>query len=263
MQRISIPSIKSLLDLSGKVAVITGSGYGMGQGIASRLSEAGASIVIHFHSHHRNAKMFASQIRKTGRNAIIFQADLTKRVEVNSLFHHAKSHFGEVDILINNAGIYPVSHTLETSEEEWNDVLDINLKSIHFCTQAAGNIMKNQDSGVIINISSIESIFPANMHAHYCASKAGVNQYTKSTARELAPYGIRVNAVSPGLIWKEGIEESWPDGVTRWLDSVPLKRIGHSADIADACLFLASPAARWITGINLIVDGGASTRPAF
>ena len=263
MQKTNIPSVNSLLDLSGNVAVITGSGSGMGQGIASRLSEAGASIVVHFYSHHRSAEKFAFQIRNTGGNAIILQADLTKRVEVTSLFNQAKNHFGKVDILINNAGIYPVSHALETSEEEWDAVLDTNLKTIYFCTQEAGKIMKNQGGGVIINISSIESIFPANMHAHYNASKAGVNQYTKSTARELAPYGIRVNAVSPGLIWKEGIEESWPEGVTRWLDSVPLKRIGHSADIADACLFLASPAARWITGINLIVDGGASTRPAF
>jgi NAD(P)-dependent dehydrogenase (short-subunit alcohol dehydrogenase family) len=263
MQRINIPSVNSLLDLSGKIAVITGSGYGIGQGIASRLSEAGASIVVHFYSHQRNAEKLASQVRNTGGNAIILQADLTKRVEVTSLFNQTTSHFGKIDILINNAGIYPVSHTLETSEEEWDTVLDTNLKTIYLCTQEAGKIMKNQGGGVIINISSIESIFPANMHAHYCASKAGVNQYTKSTARELAPYGIRVNAVSPGLIWKEGIEESWPEGVTRWLDSVPLKRIGHSADVADACLFLASPAARWITGINLIVDGGASTRPAF
>ncbi len=263
MQKISIPSVNSLLDFSGKVAVITGSGSGLGQGIASRLSEAGASIVVHFYSHHKNAEKHASKIRNTGGNAIALQADLTKHAEVTSLFDQVKSHFGKVDILINNAGIYPISHALETSEEEWDAVLDTNLKTIYFCTQEAGKIMKNQGSGVIINISSIESIFPANMHAHYSASKAGVNQYTKSTARELAPYGIRVNAVSPGLIWKEGIEESWPDGVTRWLDSVPLKCIGHSDDVADACLFLASSAARWITGINLIVDGGASTHPAF
>lgn len=263
MQNISIPSVNSLLDFSGKVAVITGSGYGMGQGIASRLSEAGASIVVHFYNHYINAEKFASQIRNTGGKAVALQADLTKRVDVTSLFNQAKSHFGKVDILINNVGIYPVSHTLETSEEEWDAVLDTNLKTIYFCTQEAGKIMKNQGGGVIINISSIESVFPTNMHTHYCASKAGVNQYTKSTARELAPYGIRVNAVSPGLIWKEGIEKSWPDGITRWLDSVPLKRLGYSTDIADACLFLASPAARWITGINLIVDGGVSTRPAF
>ena len=219
--------------------------------------------MVHFYSHHKNAEKFASQIRNTGGDAIISQADLTKRADVTSLFNQAKKHFGKVDILINNAGIYPTSHTLETSEEEWDAVLDTNLKAIYFCTQEAGKIMKSQGGGVIINISSIESIFPANMHAHYSASKAGVNQYTKSTARELALYGIRVNAVSPGLIWKEGIEESWPDGVNRWLDSAPLKRIGRSADVADACLFLASPAARWITGINLIVDGGASTCPAF
>ncbi|MDQ4078313.1 MAG: SDR family oxidoreductase, partial [Chloroflexota bacterium] len=117
--------------------------------------------------------------------------------------------------------------------------------------------------GAIVNIASIEAERPAPLHAHYNAAKGGVLMYTRSAALELGPHGIRVNAVSPGLIWREGIEEQWPEGVARWREAAPLTRLGRPEDVADACLFLASPAARWISGTNLVVDGGVLVRPAF
>jgi len=124
--------------------------------------------------------------------------------------------------------------------------------------------MKEQgDGGAVVNVASIEAERPAPQHSHYNAAKAGVLMHTRAAAFELAPLGIRVNAVSPGLIWRAGLEQQWPDGVARWKEAAPLRRLGRAEDVADACLFLASPAARWITGVNLPVDGGVLVHPAF
>jgi NAD(P)-dependent dehydrogenase (short-subunit alcohol dehydrogenase family) len=143
-------------------------------------------------------------------------------------------------------------------------VVDASLKSVFLCTQAAARLMVERGiQGAIVNIASIEAESPEPDHSHYDAAKAGVLMHTRSAAFELAPHGIRVNAVSPGLIWQPGIEESWPEGVARWQAAAPLQRMGFSEDVADACLFLASPAARWITGVNLRVDGGVMVRPGF
>jgi NAD(P)-dependent dehydrogenase (short-subunit alcohol dehydrogenase family) len=151
------------------------------------------------------------------------------------------------------------------SEEEWDRVVDTNLKSVFLGTQAAARQMKGQDppGGAIVNIASIEGESPAPLHSHYNAAKAGVIMHTRAAALELGPHGIRVNSVSPGLIWRPGIEEDWPEGVEHWQQAAPLTRLGRPEDVADACLFLASPAARWITGANLRVDGGVLSRPAF
>ena len=150
-------------------------------------------------------------------------------------------------------------------------MLAANLTGTHLCTRRAAQAMidlaKEQDSGesssAIINISSIEATSPAFAHSHYSAAKAGAEQYTRSAALELAAHGIRVNAVAPGLVDRPGLAQDWPDGVKRWLERVPLARLGTVEDIADACLFLASPLARWITGATLTVDGGMLVAPAF
>jgi NAD(P)-dependent dehydrogenase (short-subunit alcohol dehydrogenase family) len=150
------------------------------------------------------------------------------------------------------------------SESEWDAVIDANLRSVFLCTQAAAKQMMAQGSGgAIVNIASIEGENPAPLHSHYDAAKGGVLMHTMAAANELGPHGIRVNAVSPGLIWREGLAEAWPDGVARYKKAVPLGRLGLADDIADACLFLASPAARWITGVNLRVDGGVMTKQIY
>jgi NAD(P)-dependent dehydrogenase (short-subunit alcohol dehydrogenase family) len=258
------PPVNELLDFMGKTAVITGSGSGIGVGIALRFAEAGANVVVNYHSSAVSAKEVIEKINKIGKDGFAFQADVTKRQDVEMLVQRTTKVFGSIDVLINNAGIYPVHPLLEMEDIHWDSVIDINLKSVFICTQLAANHMiANKISGSIVNIASIEAEYPAVGHSHYNAAKSGVLMYTRSSACELGEYGIRVNAISPGLIWRDGIEETWTDGVKRWKVSAPLSRLGYPEDVADACLFLASSAARWITGANLRVDGGVTTNPAF
>jgi NAD(P)-dependent dehydrogenase (short-subunit alcohol dehydrogenase family) len=150
------------------------------------------------------------------------------------------------------------------SDQEWDQTVAANLRSVHLCTQSAAREMIGQKrAGAIVNVASIEAENPAPQHAHYDAAKAGVVMYTRAAANELGPYGIRVNCVSPGLIWRENLDRDWPEGVSAYLRAVPLGRLGNPADVADGCLFLASPAARWITGANLVVDGGVLTHRVY
>lgn len=257
------PPVKSLLDFTGKVTLVTGSGSGAGQGIALRFAEAGASVVVHYHTSETGAQQTARRIRERGGEAIAQPGDLTREQDVARLVQRAVDAFGRVDVLINNAGIYPLASVLDMTTAEWDQVVDANLKSVFLCTQAAAKVMRAQGGGAIVNITSIEAENPAPSHSHYNAAKGGVLMFTRASACELAPYGIRVNAVAPGLIWREGLDEAWPDGVARWQRTAPLRRLGLPEDVADACLFLASPAARWITGASLLVDGGVMTHQIF
>jgi NAD(P)-dependent dehydrogenase (short-subunit alcohol dehydrogenase family) len=153
---------------------------------------------------------------------------------------------------------------LDMKESEWNEVIAANLRSVHLCTQAAArHMIACGRPGAIVNIASIEAENPAPKHSHYVAAKAGVVMYTRSAALELGAHGIRVNCVSPGLVWREGLDRDWPEGVSAYLAAVPLRRLGQPDDVADACLFLASAAARWITGSNLVVDGGVLTHRVY
>ena len=256
----SAPAVGELLDFSGKVVVVTGAGSGVGSGIATRFAEAGAAVVVHYRQSEAGALAVQKTIAGRGGKAITVQADLGRQAGAEALVAKTVEAFGRLDVLINNAGTYPVSPLLEMTEEEWDQVLEANLRSVHLCTQAAARQMVRQDSGgAIVNIASISAAQPAAGHSHYNAAKAAVVMHTRTAAQELGREGIRVNAVSPGVIWREGIEQAWPDGVARYLKVVPLGRLGQPDDVADACLFLASPAARWITGANLVVDGGVMT----
>jgi glucose 1-dehydrogenase/3-oxoacyl-[acyl-carrier protein] reductase len=246
-----------------QVVLVTGAGRGLGLAIGRAFAAAGAKVIFHYNTSRQTAEETVSEILQRGGQALACQADVSAPQEVERLFAAAQAEFGQLDVLVNNAGTYPTSPLLELDPEEWDAVINSNLRSTFLCTQAAAQIMKNRMSGAIINIASIEGNFPAVNHAHYNAAKAGVIQFTKSAARELGCYNIRVNAISPGLINRPGLEKDWPEGVARWCSSAPLGRVGTPRDIANACLFLASPAASWITGVNLPVDGGASTTPAF
>jgi NAD(P)-dependent dehydrogenase (short-subunit alcohol dehydrogenase family) len=260
----NIPPPNNLLDFTGKVALVTGSGSGLGSGIALRFGEAGAAVVVNYRSSAAGAQAVVSQIERVGGKVIAIQADVTQKVEVERLIAQTVATFGRLDVLINNAGLYPLSTLVEMTEAEWDEVVNSNLRSTFLCTQAAAKQMIAQgEGGAIVNIASIEAENPAPMHSHYNAAKGGVVMHTAAAANELGPHGIRVNAVSPGLIWREGIEQGWPDGVERFLKAAPLGRLGLPDDVADACLFLASPAARWITGANLRVDGGVMTKQIF
>ncbi len=260
----NIPPVRSLFDFSNQVVIVTGSGSGLGQGIARRFAEAGARVVVHFKASAAGAQQVVYEIQQRGGKAIALQADLVQPDEVTGLFSETVSVFGRVDVLINNAGIYPLHSILEMTPAQWDEVVDANLRSAFLCTQAfAKQIVRQQSGGAIVNITSIEAENPAPSHSHYDAAKGGVLMLTRASAFELAPHNIRVNAVAPGLIWRQGIEQSWPDGVERWQRNAPLKRLGMPEDVADACLFFASPAARWITGASLTVDGGVMTHQIY
>lgn len=253
-----------LLDFSDQVVLVTGGGSGIGAGISRRFAEAGANVVVNYLTSESGANQVVEEIKGMGSEALAIQADVSQATEVSRLIERTTEAFKHIDVLINNAGIYPLSTFLDMTEEKWDQVVDASLKSTFLCTKAVSKQMIDQgEGGAIVNITSIEAENPAPMHAHYNAAKGGVHMFTKSVANELGPHGIRVNAVAPGLIWKEGIEQEWPDGVQRWLKAAPLGRLGMPDDVADACLFLASPAARWITGASLLVDGGVMTKQIY
>lgn len=256
----NIPDLKNMFDFMGKVALITGGGRGIGAGIAQRFAQAGAAVVVNYHSSAAGAQQIVKAIEQAGGQALAVQADVTRREDVQRMVKEVTGEYGRIDILINNAGLYPLTSVLEMTDDEWDAVVNSNLRSVFLCTQAVGRQMIAQGSGgAIVNIASIEAINPAPMHSHYDAAKGGVLMHTKTAAFELGPHNIRVNAVSPGLIWREGLDRDWPDGVERYRKAAPLGRLGRAEDVADACLFLASPASRWITGANLLVDGGVMT----
>jgi len=261
---LDIPNVNSLLDFSGKVALVTGSGGGLGRTIATRFAEAGAKVVVHYHSSEAGAHEVMRRITADGGQASAYQADVTNAEEVAGLIRQAVETYGRLDALINNAAKQPLVSLLEMTPDQWDETITTNLRGVFLCTQAAAKRMIAQgDGGAIVNITSIEAENPAPSHSHYNASKGGVLMYTRAAANELGPHGIRVNAVAPGLIWREGLERDWPEGVARWRQAAPLGRLGLPADVADACLFLASPAARWITGASLTVDGGVMTHQIF
>jgi len=246
------------LDLSGRTALVTGGSHGIGSAIAVRFAEAGAVVVIHYRTDEAGAEETRARIEAAGGRAQAAQADLTDSAEAAELF---RAH--PVDALVNNAGSYPSSPALEMTTDQWNDVVSANLETVFTCSREAALGMRERGGGSIVNIASLSALRPALNQSHYNSSKAAVIALTRSLAVELAPHAIRVNAVSPGLIERPGIEDDWPDGVERWLARSPLPRLGRPSDIADACLFLASPLAAFVTGQNLVVDGGMSATPAY
>ena len=252
------------LELSGRVAVVTGASRGIGSAIASRFAAAGAAVVVHYREREADARDLAARLEERGARAVAIGADLREPDEVERLFRDAADEVGDLDILVNNAGSYPRDRLVDASPENWKTVVETNLVSVHLATQAAARRLIARDApGAIVNVASIEGLRPAPEHSHYVAAKSGVLAYTRSAALELGPHGIRVNAVSPGLIWREGIEKAWPEGVSSFRSRAPLARLGRPEEVAEACLFLASPRASFITGANLVVDGGILAAPAF
>lgn len=255
------PSVRTLLDFSEKTVLVTGAGGGIGAGIALRFAEAGANIAVHYRSSRESAEQIVSTIRETGGTAETFQADLTVEAAVVALFASVTDHFGGLDIAINNAGSFPVSSIADMTQTDWQDMYASNAESVFLCTREAAAQMG--DGGAIINIASIAASNPGPEHAHYNSAKAAVVMFTQSAAQEFGPRGIRVNAVSPGVIGRDDIRDAWPEGVARWEAKAPLGRMGTPTDVADACLFLASSGASFITGANLPVEGGVLSSPIY
>lgn len=253
-----------LLDFTGKVVLVTGASRGIGAGIALRFAEAGAELAINYLSSEAGAQSVVQRIQQLGRAALAVQADVRARDQVQQMLERTVAELGRLDVLVNNAGVDPLAPMLEMTDAQWDEVIETDLRGVFLCTQlAAAHMTQHATPGSIINIATIEADNPAANHSHYNAAKAGVVMHTRSAARELGPHGIRVNCVSPGLIDSGGLEQEWPDGYSRYIAAAPLGRVGSPADVADACLFLASPAARWITGANLVVDGGVLTSTVY
>ena len=246
------------IDLSGNVALVTGANSPIGLAIASGLKEAGAELILATHNNDKDVKMLTSSIPAT-----ILSADLRDPHEVERLISETLEATNQLDIIVNNAALQNVEKLVEIDSDSWDAVLETNLRSVHLLMRAAIPALEKSANASIVNIASIEGHQPAKSHSHYSASKAGLLMLTKSAALEYADFGIRINSVSPGLIDDGNLKKRWPEGFKRWLDSVPLGRAGTPKDVADAVIFLSSPMARWITGSDLVVDGGVSTNPTW
>ena len=249
----------AMLDLSGMVVAVTGAGGGIGQGIARRFSEAGASVVA-----HTRTTDLGPLVDSLSGPAAEVAADLRHPDGPRRVVEAAVFSFGKLDALVNNAAVQTLAGLAEMDDEEWRVMVDTNLTAVHRLTQAvAAHLISRKSPGSVIHISSIEGSQPAPFHGHYAVTKAGMIMHARAAALEYGSHGIRVNSVSPGLIHRQGIEEQWPEGVARWHAAAPLNRLGTPEDVADACLFLASPLARWITGADLVVDGGVLAHPTW
>ena len=248
------------MDLKGQVAIITGARRGMGKSHALALAKAGAKEVVADIS-LEDCQAVVKEIEKSKGEAIAVKCDVTKKAEVDQMVEAAVKEWGKVDILVNNAGIWQFKPFLELTEEEWDRTLDINLKGYFLCAQAVAKKMAKQKSGVIINVASIAmgqvGCGFATL-AHYTASKGGIIGMTETMAIELAPYNIRVNAISPGAIDTPMIDPIKQDSkaMEGILAQVPLHRVGKSEEVSNLVLFLASDASSYMTGSTVVIDGG-------
>ncbi|MBI2866213.1 MAG: SDR family oxidoreductase [Chloroflexi bacterium] len=258
--------IASLFDLKGRGALVTGGAMGIGEAIALRLGEAGARVMIADIDEER-AVQVARHIEAGGGRAQAIRADVSAVADAHRMAQATVEAFGSLDILVNNATTYSPSPALQISEEMWDKVLDTDLKGMFFCAQgAAREMVKAKQGGRIINITSIGAYHPPRNLAHYSSSKGAVVMLTKTLALELAPHRILVNAVAPASVWTPGIEQmamsSASPGTTveqvrkRFGERIPIGRAGEPDDIARVVLFLASPAADYLTGSVIVADGG-------
>lgn len=242
--------------LSGKCAVITGATRGIGREIALKYASLGANIVINYRSSDAEAVELKEELEKLGVNSLIVKADVSDFEQASNLINEAKNTFGRIDILVNNAGITKDTLIIRMTEEDFDRVIEVNLKGAFNCLRAVSPIMLKQRSGKIINMSSVVGVLGNPGQVNYCASKAGVIGMTKSLARELGSRNITVNAIAPGFIDTDMTKVLTDEQKKSMLTQVPLKRLGSTEDVANLAAFLASEQSNYITGQVISVDGG-------
>jgi len=257
-------TIQELMSLTGKAAIVTGGANGIGRAIAYRLAEAGAKVLI-ADIDNANAQQAAQELIAKGWVALATTVDVAIEADVQQMIALGKREFGTVDIMVNNAGIYPSEPVSQMAAEDFERVIDVNLRSVFLTTKYVSEIMKQQGGGKIINITSIDAVHPSMVGlAHYDASKHGVWGFTKNSALELAPHNIWVNAIAPGGITTPGTTAGG-QGVTAeqmqaiaetFMAKIPMHRMGEPDEIGTVALFLATDMANYMTGEQIVVDGG-------
>lgn len=247
--------------LQGKIALVTGASRGIGRAIAKLFAEEGAKVVINYGRSEREASSLAEEIKKNGGEALLVKADVSQAQEVKEMIKKTLEKFGRVDILVNNAGVLVQAPFLESTEEMWDTMLDVNLKGSYLCAKEVASLMLKQKSGKIINISSVSGLAQKSAlgNVPYAASKAGVIGLTRSLAVNLGPT-ISVNAICPGLTETDMSASLPPERRRIPVEEAPLQRIGKPEEIAYAALFLASEESNFITGEVITVSGGRGMR---
>lgn len=257
--------LQELLNLKDQAAIVTGGAKGIGYGIAYRLAEAGAKVLI-ADTDGETAEKSANELREKGWAAEAIKTDVSSEEDVKQMIAACQDQFGSVDILVNNAGIYPPAPVSQMTEEQFERVMHVNLRSVFLATKYAAEVMKQQPGGKIINITSIDALHPSMVGlAHYDASKHGMWGFTKNSALELAEHNILVNAIAPGGVatpgvaaMSQGASAEQMDAATKaFMAAIPMHRMGESDEIGKVALFLASDMSSYMTGSQIVVDGGA------
>jgi 3-oxoacyl-[acyl-carrier protein] reductase len=250
--------VGQLLDLKGKKILITGSSRGIGAEMAEKMASLGASVVINYANSKKRAEELREKIEKSGGKAFVFQADVSDFEEAKSLVKSSYKAMGGLDVLVNNAGITRDKLLLRMKEEDWDKVLDINLKGVFNCSKNAVRYLLKAENAKIINISSVVGLIGNPGQSNYSAAKAGMIGFTKTLAKELASKGVCTNAVAPGFIKTEMTDELKDNLKEDIINNVPLGRFGEAEEVADLVAFLASDKANYINGQVINVDGGMS-----
>ena len=238
--------------LAGKVALVTGAGKRIGRSVALRLASEGADVIVNYRTSKAEAEEVTARIAAVGRRAVAIQADVAKKADVAAMFAAVEKEFGRLDILINNVGMFFPAKFEELTEEQWDRIMNTNLKSQFLCSQAAAPMLRRSGRGRIVNFASLGGLLAWPSYTHYCVSKAGVIMLTRCLARALAPE-ITVNAIAPGTI---SFENDAPELAEDFIRVAPLKRTGTAKDIDDAVMYLVQ--SEFVTGQLLVVDGGRS-----
>ena len=246
------------MKLEGKVALVTGSSRGVGKAVALGFAASGADVVINYTSNQNAADNVVSEIQSMGRSAVAVKADVAVKTDVERLVNTAAETYGKLDVLVNNAGFTRPAMMIKMSEDQWDQVVDIHLKGAFMCSQAAGRLMKEQNSGKIINVTSVAGIVGTVGQINYSAAKGGIISMTKSIAREMARYNVCANVISLGIVATDMTEKIRTDEKLKeiYMNRILLKRFAEPEDISPAFVFFASDESSYITGQLVCVDGG-------